>query len=217
MRNRRRANIIGAGDQHVFDPGVRAINVLRVATDGADAQTVAIGNDVYELDRAANGVVAGRIPVTSHGDDTPAEVTDALVAAINANRASSVTALGISDNEVLIVAKGDGPVAIACSETLAGADNAWAAATMYGGSGPSGKQQTVLSRVPNATEVALGQMHIALPFNPGIVMVDVRVTNDGTKKAWDGGIAYAANRVTLTNAGDTDWAATDTVKVLAIE
>jgi hypothetical protein len=80
------------------------------------------------------------------------------------------------------------------------------------------RKQSAVSRVPTAQEVALGKLHLVFDFVPTVVFVEVRVTATGVIKAWDGGLTIGLNGlVTLTNAGDTDWATTDTVRVLAIE
>src|SRR5512139_1621831 len=129
----KRTRLMGEGVNTLLDPGSREINVLRVASNVADAQTVTIGNDVYEFDRAANGVTAGRIAVTGHADDTPTNALTKLVAKINAVGTEPVTAVKISANEMLIYSDSPRAYALACAETLAGSNNAWASATMYGG------------------------------------------------------------------------------------
>lgn len=199
------------------DPGRRAINVLRVASDVADEETVTIGDDVYEFDRADDGVATvGAIPVTGHADDTPAAATDALIDAINTLGSEAVETIDIGNNEILIVAEEVGAVVLACSETLAGANNAWGAAAMYGGAAPATKKLVAQTRVPTAQEVTLGNMHFVFPFAPTVMAVDVRVTATGVAKAWGGSIAVVDNRVTLTNGTDPDWAATDTVKLVVV-
>jgi hypothetical protein len=194
-----------------------ATNVLRVAADVADAETVTIGGTVFEFDRAANGVTAGRVAVTGHADDTPAAATDALITAINATTSCPMTAVDISANEVLLVSKKYGAHAHACTETLAGSNNAFASATAYGGRAPGNQRLAVAARVPNATEVAVGNLHFPVSFTPASVNVEVRVTSTGVVKAWDGAVAISAGRVTINNAGSTDWAATDTVYIQMFE
>lgn len=197
--------------------GNNAISVLRVASNVADTQTVTIGARTFEFDRAADGVVAGNIAVTGHANDTPAAATPALVAAINADAACLATAVQISVNEILIYAKAVGAVALATTEQLAGANNVFDAATTHDGAAPAIKQMCHLSRVPVAQEVTLDDMHFVVPFTVGFAIAEVRVTADGTKKAWDGALSWSGRVITLNNAGAADWAATDTVHVVAFE
>src|SRR5689334_13070943 len=119
----------------LVEAGRRFCNVLRLASNVADAETVTIGNEVYEIDTDPATVVTGNILVNCSGGVTPILVGASLVATINANTQQGIVAKAISANEILIATKiGVAGRALACSETLAGANNAWAAALMYGGS-----------------------------------------------------------------------------------
>lgn len=199
------------------DGGKKAVGILRVAANVADTETVTIGSDVYEFDRSDDGVTAGRIAVTAHSDDTPANATDALIAKINSDGTEPVTAVDIGDNEILVYADAVGATTTALAETMAGTNNAWDTAALRGGADPALKRYVVDSRVPNAQEVALGNLHIVLPFTPTYVDVLVTVTSTGASKAWDGVTTIESGRVELDNSGSTDWAATDTVRFIAYE
>ena len=195
----------------------RAMNVLRLASNVADAETITIGTEVYEIDTAAApGVItAGNIRVDCNAGVTPAIAAPAIVAAINANTKLGLTALAISVNEILVYANNDkAPIGVACSKTLAGANNAWATAACYGGEASGVLGLRAAQRSPNAQEVAIGNMHFVFPFTVGAVLVQVR-TSTGAAKAWDGLLTTSGGRVTADNSGATDWAATDTVSVLA--
>lgn len=203
-----------------YSPGAPAYAVLRIADNVADEETVSIGADVYEFDRAADGVVnAGAIAVSGHADNTPANATDALIAAINASGTEAVTAVDISDNQVLIVADAVGVNTMALAETMAGVNNEWDTAALRGGAAAAIKRQLTITRVPNATEVALGCVLIPLDFTPATAIVQVRETATGTPVAWDGNVLLrtAEQRVDLINAGSTDFAATDTITVMISE
>lgn len=193
------------------------INVLRLAANVADAETVTIGDQVYEFDTAASPTItAGRIQVDVNAAQTPTAASAALVLAINNNANSIVSAVAISVNEILIWTKPGQERAIACTETLAGANNAWAAAAMFAASTNTDYRGSAMgSRVPTATEVAVGNMHFRYSFAVASAIAAVRVTSTGVAKAWDGALSISGNRVTLDNAGSTDWAATDTVTVFA--
>src|SRR5258708_4024165 len=87
-----------------YSTGRRAMNVLRLASDSADGETITIGRDVYEIDTAANpgAVTAGNIRVNCNAGVTPTIASAALVTAINANNTHKLTAVAISVNEVLV-------------------------------------------------------------------------------------------------------------------
>jgi len=197
--------------------GRRAVNVLRLAANVADAETITLGSEVYEIDTAADpgAITAGRFRVNCSGGVTPTIAAPAIVAAINANTLLGLTAVAISVNEILVYTNSDNSaLAIACSETLAGANNQWASATFTGGQIAKPQGLSLVQRVPNATEVAIGNLHCVFPFAVGAAMAQVR-SSTGASKAWDGVLTITGARVTLDNSGATDWAATDTVVVLA--
>lgn len=219
---------------------ISAINAntlkLARARSGTAAAAHADAVDIFQSDAAP----AANIPVGLVVTLTPAVFTDALVAEINnaapqgleENRPvakasdlwSRIVASGPSDNEVLIVGKGVGAVTLATTETLGGVNNVWSAATMLGGSAPptAQKKRVTLSRVPTATEVALGKMYFDFDFLPTKAEVLVQVTSTGVETLWNGGRVISTpaapgggGRVTLDNVGTVDWAATDTVYVSA--
>lgn len=193
------------------------INVLRLASNVADAETFTIGSRVYEIDTAAQSTItAGNIRVNCNAGVTPTLASAAIVLAINNNADSEVVAAAISVNEILIWSKDGKGSPLACTETLAGANNGWAAAAMFAsGSTTNNPGMAMAARVPTAVEVAVGNIHFRFPFAPVSAMAAVRVTATGVLKAHDGALTISGNRVTLDNAGTTDWAATDTVTVIA--
>lgn len=152
-------------------------------------------------------------------DPTAGNVVDGLLAAINASATEDIVARKIGTNELQIVAAHvDGDVELACTETLLGANNGWAAAAMFGGTDKKSKRHVVASRVPTAVEVALGNMHFELSFTPTLVFAKVHATTTpGVDKLWDGAITISTTHVTLGNAGSVDWAETDTVELLIFE
>lgn len=201
--------------------GACGVGLIRIASDVADEETVTVGAEVYEFDRAADGVTSGRIAVTTHADDTPAEATTALTTAINANNTGGLRAVRLSANAVMLVSKGPATgTVVALAETMAGTNNTVESAVDGGSFGSRG---CGVARVPSAVEVGVGLLAIPLAFTPVAVHVQVRVTSTGVVKAWDGAMTLVAKSgatpgyVLLDNSGSTDWAATDTVYVIAFE
>src|ERR1041385_679979 len=195
----------------------RAMNVLRVASNVADGETITIGGEIYEIDTAAapGAVTAGNIRVDCNAGVTPTIASASIVAAISANTRLGLTAVAISVSEILVFTNNDNaPIGLPCAETLAGANNAWATAAFYGGEASGLRGQRAAQRAPNAQEVAIGNMHFVFPFTVAAALVQVR-TSTGAAKVWDGLLTTSGGRVTLDNSGATDWAATDTVVVLA--
>lgn len=196
-----------------------AVNVLRVASAVADAETVTIGAVVFEFDTASTPTItAGRQRVDINAAQTAAASTTALEAAVNATNVLGfrVIATRISANEVLFTQAVPGVNTTACSETLAGTNNAWAAAAFYGGSNTieSARTVCVASRAATAVEVALETLHFVLPISPTMATVQV-VTAAGVTKAFDGAVTISGNRVTVASSGTSDVAATDVVTVVA--
>jgi hypothetical protein len=194
--------------------GRPAMNVLRIAANVADTETVTIGNDVYEFDNNAT-FTAGRIPVVIAGL-TPTLATPALVAAINNYSTHRVLAVQISVNEVLVVSRDDASVvgALTCTETMAGANNAWSTATLTAGCAAGGAVTMLQQRAATAQDVTIGSAHFWFPFTVAAALCIVR-TAAGAVKTWDGVTMISGQRVTMDNAGASDWAATDVLVCLA--
>lgn len=87
---------------------------------------------------------------------------------------------------------------------------------MYGGRAQAQRRYAIQKRVPTATEVALGNLHLRFDFTPTAVQVFVAPTaTPGALAIWDGAVAISGGLVTLDNSGATDWATTDDVTVIA--
>jgi hypothetical protein len=183
-----------------------------------------------------NGVVAGRIPWVTAGTLTPAVMGPSLAAEINnvsptgvevsAAKSSTIytgvnaiTATSLqSGAEVFLEAVNVGVLALALTETLAGVNNVWGAATMVNGMAPANKRFAAVAVVPTATDVALGVLRFSFPFLVSSASVNVLLTADGTPIAWNGGITgIGTARITVDNAGATDWSASHTVYIVARE
>src|SRR5678815_5651167 len=146
--------------------GRRAVNVLRLAANVADGETITIGGEVYEIDTAADpgAITAGNIRVNCNAGVTPTIASASIVGAINANTRLGLTAVAISVNEILVFTNADSSaITLPCSETLAGAHNAWATAAFYGGEASGVRGLRAAQRLPNAQEVAIGNMHFVFP------------------------------------------------------
>lgn len=198
-----------------------SVSAVATSTDAITATAKAkgtVGNSIAIAEASTQLSWAGGAVALSGGvDATAGEFTTALAALTPEN----IKLDRISANEVLFtdVSRLGTVRALACSDTMAGSNNAWAAANTYGYEGEPDTPPARASalRVPNATEVALGTLHVPLSFVPTKAVVQVRVTSTGAVKAWGGLVTITSKRVTLTNNGTADFAATDTITLDASE
>ena len=192
-----------------------AQNILRLGANVADAETITIGRDVFELD-TNSATTAGNIAVNVAGNLTPTLAGPLIVAAINNSNTQKLVAVQIAVGVIGVYANepNQGLAAIPCAETLAGANNAWDAAAMYGGNAGVAAQTLLVQRAAIAAEVTEGNAYFFLPFTVVSAIAFVR-TSAGVSKAWDGAVSFTANRVKLDNTGATDWAAGDVLFCLA--
>jgi len=195
-----------------FDGDTCVITALSGGTGGnaiATTETFTATSNVFD------GTTLG---TTNAGvDPTADEFTTALAAAWTGK---DLLMTKISANEVLLEAALEGPhTAYALSETLSGTNNAWSVSTIrLGQLGVTTVPVCELSRVPTATEVALGTLHFPINFLPKNVLVLVYTTSTGAQVLWNGKIALQTTspkyRVTLDNSGTTDWSVNETISIL---
>lgn len=204
---------------YIGDSGSHAITILRLAVNAADGDYITLNGEVYELDRADDGVVTG-IAVTTHTDDTPAEVGVALAAAINTSsnffNATFVGSVGSGDAESMVVisSKGLGNDEYPVTENLSGTGNALDDVVTHSGRMPSLKRIYTDIRQPNSEEVNTGRVVFVLPFTPTIVTVNVTDSNNDTRIDFEGLHTIIDNVVVVNNAGN---AADKYVHIMAIE
>jgi len=185
-----------------------------VLTRGYAGSTIASHTDGADIFKAgATALTAGKVYLPIGATLTPAAAGPLLATGFNALSTQGFTAV-YTTNALTISREADGRH-VACSETLAGVDNVWAAANTYGGIEKGEVKFALAKRVPTATEVALGVMTVKFPFTPTFVRVTVQTTATLAAVAWGGSYAVSGSTVTLTNGADPDWAATDTVTVEA--
>lgn len=172
------------------------------------------GPNSYATTTTAAHLSWGAATLASGASPTAEQFVDAMVLAVPATASYTITK--ISANEALFKMKVAGRNVAACSETLAGSNNAWSASAFYGGADePSGLQSVVgATRVPTATEVALQTMHFAFGFNPSAAIAQVR-SSAGALRALDGAVVISGNRVSVNSSGSTDIQASDLVSVIA--
>ena len=198
------------GTEHTFSRG----------RSNTAAAAHADGDDIY-ISAAPGGPAAppAEFLVGLVATLTPAVFTPALVAEINAEASEAVTAQTISNNQALVVANAPGVVTLALAESLMTADNEWDTAAMRGGAAPSLRRIVAVSRVPNATEVALDRVLIPLDFAPSLAIVQIRATTSGVSLAFDGNVLLRSveQRVDVINDGIVDFDADDTITVVAFE
>jgi hypothetical protein len=190
-------------------------NILRLGANVADAETITIGRDVFEMDTNATST-AGNIAVNVNGNLTPTLAGPLIVAAINTYNTQKVAAVQLAVGVIVVYGNepNQGVPPLGCTETLAGAGNAWDAAAMYSGNAGLAPQTVLVQRAAIAAEVTEGNAYFVLPFTVVSAIGFVR-TAAGVSKAWDGAVSFTANRVKMDNAGATDWAATDVLFCLA--
>lgn len=204
-------NIISIGSEILK---VKYINGTQTSFVRGDSGTTNATHANGVAIKIGNGYTAGNIPVGLIATLTPAAFSPALVAQINSYGTENFSAnMIVASSEVLIYSK---TLAKSCTETLAGANNAWVSATTYGGKASTVQTVSVQSRVPLAGEVTLGTMHFTFPFAATFLSVYIAPTaTPGIAKAWDGVVSSvtigSSTVITIDNSGATNWAATDTV------
>lgn len=188
---------------------------------GTTAASHADATDIYKSDAPPTNIPVGLVTTL-----TPTVFLSALVAEINAGAGSAgqsrlVTATKNSTVGMFIKSNAIGAAALATTETMGGTNNAWIQGTsMVAGLAPGLKQVFYTSYVPTAADVTLDYLYVPLPFTPTFYEVGVRVTSSGIPKAWVGGVLYEAGppkRLKISNEGAVDWAATDTLWIMACE
>lgn len=209
-----------AGAGTLYGTGTVAHALVTAAAGAGDTMVVTAktkgtaGNSIASTETMGNGSW-GASALASGVDPTAGEFTTAFAAAVNA-AGIGVAAVRATDNAVVVYAtKADTLAPLATTETLAGSNNAWGAATL--GRNLAAEQATgvvISARVPNAVEVAVQTMSFAFSFEPAAVLVQIR-TSTGTLRAWDGAVVVADNVVTLNSSGSTDISADDVVTVIA--
>lgn len=188
--------------------------VIQRGVSGTTIATHVTDSDIYVSDAAP---AAPLIPIGLVTTLTPTAAAPAIVDTINDYNTGGVAAYSVSVNEIVIQTReGKLPRLLPTTETLAGANNEWAAAAMYGSVVTEVRGVALAQRAANATEAALDHMLFNFPFTVTSYMVQVR-TSAGALKTWDGAITVSGKKVTVTNGGSTDWAATDVISVLASE
>lgn len=173
------------------------------------------GNAIDSTDTLAGTSAWGAVTLESGANPSAEEGTDAFVAATNAAVNSPVNAIKIGANEVLCHTRALNK-AYASTETLAGSNNVWAAATFYGGSPGrvTDNPVTTVSRLATATEVTLQTMSFVFAFSPANAIIQIRDTT-GTIKVSDGAMTISGRRVTWASSGSTDIDADDIVAIIA--
>jgi len=192
-----------------------AQNILRLGSNVADAETITIGRDVFEID-TNSAATAGNIAVNCAGNVTPTLAGPLVVAAINTYNTQRLVAVQIATGVIVVysVEQNQGHGAIPCAETLAGANNAWDAAAFYGGNPGVAPQTLISQRAAVAAEVTEGNAYFMFPFTVVAAFCMVR-TAAGAVKTWDGITSFTGQRVKMDNAGASDWAAGDILVCLA--
>ena len=171
---------------------------------GTTTATHADAIDVYEGDGIAGG---STIAVGLVATLTPTVFTAALTDDINNRGTENVTSQNDNVNEVYVfgAASPGGAAAastsvLATTETLAGANNEWATATLTGGRDEGERAGSMFIHTVDAVEVALGEHRITFPFDiltfitqaytsagvPKNNLTDQIVIENNNQLVWDG-------------------------------
>lgn len=196
------SGLIAAGATH-------GQNLLTIAADVAEGETFTIGGDVFEF-RTDDTPTGTNKLVDVSGGLTSATALPAAAAAITL---TGCTAIVVGANVVVI---DDTPGrSLACSETMAGSGNVWAAAATYGHAvADLGAVLVQQARAATAAEGTAGLM--AFGFNGAVQSAAVSVrTAAGVALRYDGKLVISGRIVTLDASGTTDLAATDVVTITA--
>lgn len=187
---------------------------------GVSGTTNAAHADALDIFEDANVVTAGRKATGLNATLTPTAFLDALVADINNRGTEPVKATKVSANEMFIESAdrpGGSPAgstsALATTETLGGANNVWAAATMSGGkqfSAPMAYNYTVTTE-----DATIGRVRLPFPFTPTGFLVQVYDANGLQKNALTDQFIISGNAVILDGTGATNPVATDKVHCIA--
>lgn len=204
------------GSATVANPRVAAVATSTNAVTASARAKGTNGNAIAVAEAGAQTSWAGgAVALTGGVDPTAAEAIPAIILAVNGVRCGLRASAG-GANDILFTSSAGTGAAVTTTETLAGTNNAWAAAASYGGTqDTSVLNGTVLAqRAANATEVALGSMRFPFNFTPLAAIATVR-TAAGAFKAFDGVLTISGNTVVVDNSGSSDWADTDLMTVLA--
>lgn len=203
------------GSATVINPSVTATATSTDALTATAKVPGTVGNSIAIAEASTHLSWASSATTLSGGvDPTAGESAAAIITAVNSVATTGMRASAGTTGEVILTGHGTAP--IACTETLAGSNNAFAAAASYGGLPAKDlvPRCVMVQRAATAIEVALGFMTFPLAFAPTAVLVTVS-TAAGVTKTFDGVTAISGSRVRVDNSGSSDWAATDVITVLA--
>lgn len=207
------ADVTYQGQGALGDPGACAGNVIRLASNVVDGETLTIDAQVYEFTDDGALTTPSNIPVDISGGVTPTIVAPILTSTINLTNNQNIFAEKITVNEISLRKTKSGVDTTVCSTTMGGANNA-IGANFYGGQAPiSSLRRQSNSRVPTTQEVAIGNMHFVYDFQPKNPIVQMRVTATGLPLTHTCDVTTNGNRLMVHNTGGTNYATTNTVVV----
>jgi hypothetical protein len=204
-------SILRCENEYLRVKAVPSVNTVVLSRGYAGSTAASHANGTALFKKAAPALAAGKISLPVGATLTPAAAGPELATGFNALSTQGFKA--VYTTGAFTISREANGKSVACTETLAGASNAWAAAATYGGIEKAEVKRAIAQRVPNATEVAIGNLSARFPFNPTFVRVTVQVSATRAAKAWGGTVAVSGDTVTLTNNATNDWAATDTVNI----
>ncbi len=191
----------------------RGVSGTTTATH-ADGQNIYVGDGIDPGSTIAVGLVTTL---------TPAVFTPALANDINNSGTMAVFATSLQTGAEMLLESSDGvgadvvssSDALACTETLGGTNNGWAAATMFDGKDAGARGFSMFTHTVLAVEVALSRVRLSMPFIPTGFIVQAYNSSGLFKGTLSDDVTISGNQVLYTFAGSTHLVAGDTVTVMA--
>ena len=220
------AKQLGVTDVPMGIPATGAIGIAVAAGQPSDGDTVTVtgpvsGAVIYEAD-SNSSVTAGNVSVTI-GASVKATITS-LVAAINANQPDlkatlSFLAAPVTSASANIKVIDKKSVADGAGITLAKTGSKFTVNDHANEAARANLQVFTQSRVPSAQEVdeKIMTFDFGVADVVGMPIVQVITTATGSPVLWAGLLTISSTKqIVLTNDGDTDWSANETVTVMAL-
>lgn len=185
--------------------------------DLADGDFFQLGDKIFEIDEAADGVVAGRIAIDTSGDVTAAAAVLTIIGVINGNK--PVTPLtaevhpGDADHILLIADKRGGAGNMVYTATFANTSTITGSGNLQFGENGASQIMARNEYIVEAEDASATQVVIDTGLTTARHYKLQIYSSAGVEKAWDGALILDSNkRLILDNSGAVDWIDTDIIR-----